>query len=256
MNPNLCRVALRPRGPLEVFDLCFAFGHARLFPLLKMTLLTVGPLFAITVPLCWYFDGHPGLLAIPAIAAPFLQAPFTMLTGRLLFSDEVTLWSTIKDVLKATPQLLAAWLAEILGWMLTMMTCGYGAFLVQPALLYMTETALLERVGPARGLRRSLRLAGGHVGIALTGAASRWILLVWFALVGEAAGQSIVGFILQLGEPFGTLWDGDVTPYLLLGLFLSQPAHAIYRLLLYVDVRTRLEGWDLQVGLRAAGLGR
>ena len=256
MNPNLCRVALRRRGPLEVFDLSLVFGHARLRPLLLMTLLTVGPLFLLCIPLCWYFDGHPGLLAIPAVAAPFLQAPFTMLTGRLLFADEVPLWSALKDVIKAGPQLVAAWLTELLGWMLVIASCGYGAVLVQPALLYMTETALLERVGPGRGLRRSLRLAGGHVGIALMGAAARWVLIVWFAVVAEASGQAIVGFILQLGEPFGSAWQGDVTPYLLLGLMLSQPAHAVYRLLLYVDVRTRVEGWDLQVGLRAAGLGR
>jgi len=94
------------------------------------------------------------------------------------------------------------------------------------------------------------------VGIAVMGAASRWGFIVWFGLVGEATGQAMVGFILQLGEPFGALMYGDVTPYLLLGLLVSQPVHAVYRLLLYVDVRTRLEGWDLQVGLRAAGLGR
>jgi len=256
MNPNLCRIALRPRGPLEVLDLGMALMHARALPILKLLVLLVGPLFGLCLALCWFFEGHVALLLLPLVAAPFLQAPFTVLTGRLLFSDEVSLWTVFTGVFRAAPQLLAAWVAELLGWVFTLGSCGYGGLVVQPALLYFTETALLERVGPGRGLRRSLRLAGGHVGIAVVGAASRWGFMAWFALVSEATGQLLVGFVLQLGEPFGGLQYGDVTPYLLLGLLVSQPIHAIYRILLYVDVRTRLEGWDLQVGLRAAGMGR
>jgi hypothetical protein len=79
---------------------------------------------------------------------------------------------------------------------------------------------------------------------------------VWFAVTAEAVGQGLVSGVLQLGTPFGDVLLGEVTPFLILGILLSHPVYAIYRLLLYVDVRTRVEGWDLQVGLRAAGLSR
>ena len=73
-------------------------------------------------------------------------------------------------------------------------------------------------------------------------------------MAAESLGQGIIGFVFQLGAPFGALSSGDATPYLLMGVLLANPVNAMYRLLLYVDARTRSEGWDLQVRLRALGL--
>ncbi len=142
----------------------------------------------------------------------------------------------------------------LLGWGVAGLTCFVALPIVQSALVYYLETTLLEQVGAVGALRRSIYLALGNPGIALMGAVSWWVLLVWFAVVAEAGGQAIVDFILQLGTPFGDARNGVVTPYMLAGLLLAHPIHAVYRLLLYVDVRTRVEGWDVQVALRAVGL--
>ena len=256
MNPNLCQVALRPRGPLEAFDLGFRFARERHGPLGKLLLLTLLPLWLPTIPACLLAQGNPALLLFPLVAGPFLQAPFTVLSGRLLFASHYPFFSVIKDVFTQLPALLTAWAMGALGWAVASISCFTFAIPVQGALLYHTETALLERVGPQRGLRRTLRLAGGNFGIALAGALSRWLLLAFFGLAAEALGQSLVGFVFQLGQPFGSLWTGQVTPYLLAGLLFAQIVHAIYRLFLYLDVRTRVEGWDLQVGLLAARTSR
>ena len=60
----------------------------------------------------------------------------------------------------------------------------------------------------------------------------------------------------QRGRPLPSALEGVATPWLTAGILASHPVWALWRLLLYVDVRTRVEGWDLQVGLRAAGLAR
>ena len=73
---------------------------------------------------------------------------------------------------------------------------------------------------------------------------------------GGDRGQLIVAQGLQLGQPFGSAMDLQVTPYLLFGMLAVQPLHALYRLLLYIDVRTRVEGWDLQVAFRGAAIER
>lgn len=255
MNPNLCRIALRPRGPFEVLDLSLRLARVRWWPLLVLGLWTVLPLTVVGTVLSWLLDGHPALLVIPLVAAAPLQAVYTLLVGRLLFSDEVSLAEVIRDVFARLPSLVGAWLAILAGSVaIGAPTCGYGLPFVQGATLYMTEAALLERVPLSRGANRSLRLAGASAGQTAAGILVRWATLVWFTAASEACGQAIVGFVLQLGAPFGTAMDGTITPFVLFGLLIAQPAWAIYRLLLYVDVRTRIEGWDLQVALRAAGL--
>jgi hypothetical protein len=254
VNPHLCRVVLRPRGPFEVFDLGYRFMRERFWPLARMGVVVLLPPWLALSVAAWWFEGNL-LVLVPAILiGPVLQAPFTLLAGRLLFNEKVRVREVLWDVVRQTPALLGTWAVAILGWTLAAFTCFVGLPWVQGALLYLSETALLERVGPQRGLRRTLRLAAGQFGGTAVGLLAKWLLVIWFGLMGEAVGQAVVGFILQLGAPLGSLMTLQATPWLLGGVLVSQPIYAVYRLFLYVDVRTRVEGWDLQVGLRAAGL--
>lgn len=256
MNPHLSRIVLRVRGPLEVFDLAWRLIRETWRTQARMLAVTWLPVALLGVPLCWFAEGSAWTLLWPLLWAPILQAPFTVLTGRLLFDPQVRVGAVLRELLGRAKDLAGSQLVAAFGTSFGVLTCFYGLIPVQAALLYLPEATLLERVGVSRATRRSMRLAGGHVGIALLGAVSRWALTLWFGLVGESSGQALFTWVLQLGAPFGSLMTGEVTPFLLGGLLLAQPVHAVYRLLLYVDVRTRNEGWDLQVGLRAAGLAR
>jgi len=130
--------------------------------------------------------------------------------------------------------------------------CGIVTPFLVAAVTFLPEATLLERSGVSRGFRRSLSLGGSNPGIAMTTIVTWVALTVWGAAVGEATGQAVVSGILQLGEPFGTALDWRATPYLLWGMLAVQPLFGIYHVLLYIDARTRVEGWDLQVGLMAA----
>lgn len=254
MNPHLCRVVLRPRDPLEVLDLAFALVRWRGGVMLRLLAMTALPVWILASVLAWLTDGQWYALVVPFALGPLLQGAFTVLVGRLLFSDGVRARDALVESLRRIPALLGVWFVRGLALLGVSLTCGLALPFVQGALLYQTEAALLERVGPNRGLRRSTRLASTQPGTATVAVMGWYVLLAWFALVGEVSGQRLVSFVLQLGQPFGSAVDGVVTPYLLAGLVLFQPAYAVYRLLLYMDVRTRAEGWDLQVALRALGL--
>ncbi len=254
MNPYLCRVVLRPRNPFEVFDLAFRFLQVHWRPLVTLgswlllvpwALLSVGSLVT---------GGSLLWAAVPILFAPVLQVPFTVLAARLLFQDEVRPGAALRESLRLAGPWAAAVALRGLVYAISAVPCG---MLLPPAhvgALFQLESALLERVEPTRALRRSFLLATSEPIAVITAGLGSWCVVLWCALVGEAAGAVLTNSVLQIGTPFGTVLQGWATPWLLGGLLLAHPIVAIYRLMAYVDVRTRLEGWDLQVRLRAIGL--
>lgn len=77
-----------------------------------------------------------------------------------------------------------------------------------------------------------------------------------FVLGAEVMGQSAFSFVLQFGEPVGNLFDQGGSAFALFGFFVSVPVIACARFLKYIDIRTRREGWDVQlrfVGIANAG---
>lgn len=253
MNPNACRVVLRRRGPLEVFDLALRFLRAHAAPFARLFAVLLLPWVPLAVAACALTGGHPALVLVPLLAAPWLQAPATVLAGRLLFAEQVRVRDVLRELVRRPGAALAAagwWTASqvlgcgVLGWVLGVATC------------WVTEVALLEEAAVSRILRRSTRLAQLHLGVSVSAVFAWYGLTAWGALAGETLGQAVVGNVLQLGEPFGSAWEGTVTPFLLLGILAAQPVYGVYHLLLYLDVRTRAESWDLQVALRALGMAR
>jgi hypothetical protein len=239
-----------------VFDLTWVFARENLSPLLTLLLVTVLPPWLFCAVVAWGFDGAPWVLLL---VLPFLdpiQAPFTLLGGRLLFDADASASSVLRELPSALGRLVGALAAILASWLVSPLTCMTMLVPILGATAYLPETALLERVPIGRGIQRSMRLAGANPAIALFALSGRAFLTLWCAAVAESFGQVLLSTTLQLGAPFGSALEGDVTPFLLLGVLVAQPIHALYRLLLYVDVRTRVEGWDLQVGLRAAGIAR
>jgi hypothetical protein len=204
----------------------------------------------------WAASWHWATALLPLALGPLIQAPFTLLGGRLLFDESVSVGDIASDLrARAWPSWIPSLAIAFAAFVGSVASCGVIAVSLL-FLVFLPECALLERVDPRRGLRRSWRLSSGAPGGAIAGAIGRWVLAAWCASVAEASGQAVVSYIFQANLPIPSALDGFATPWVLLGLLASSPLWAIWRLMLYVDARTRVEGWDLQVGLRAAGLAR
>lgn len=242
MDLKAARIVLRPRKVSEIFDLALRFcfeADRRLY--LRLVLALVLPAWALCVGLrlglglgvgwTWFLAYGLSLL---------LHGPFTIAAGRLMFERELT----VRDVFRHLRERAGPFLGATA---LRLLLLG-----VAPRrLLYVNEAALLERARGGEALGRSNRFVRGYGSHAVSIVLAQAVVLTAMILSFETLGQSITSFVLQLGEPFGTLWDTYVSPFALLGCFLAVPYMATARFLAYIDQRTRQDGWDIQVKFMA-----
>lgn len=254
MNPYALRVVLRPRTPMEVVDLAAAWVRAEAWPLLGLVSVLVLPVFGVA---CLQLAvGQPIVAVVTCVlVAPTLQLATTWFVGQRLFDPDYgvgELWGEIGRLMRAS---LALWSVMIGG----VASSVFLLFLPLPGMMaigiFLPETLVLEghRVGSATV--RATSMVGDVLGRAVVGVIVLVAVGAWVVVGTELAGDAMLASVLQLGRPFGSAWNGDVTPWVLLGWLVAQPVVSLVRLLLYLDVRMVADGWDLQVALRRAAEG-
>jgi hypothetical protein len=244
MNLREARVAFRDRTLADVLDLAVRFlaVHAKAYA--KVALFTLGPGCVLSL-LCGAYLGwtRAWLVAVPL--AVFAEAPFTILASQLVFEDSVRARDVLRASLTAAPRVLVA---RVIG--LLMIAAGLGCFFV-PGIglaamtLFVSETMLLERAGMMTAFGRAQRVAGNAMGDVVLA-----ILVIAFVpplavLITDFGGRTLLGEVLQFRPP-RAVWTEGGSALGTLGLFLQVPFLATARFFLYLNVRTRTEGWDIQ----------
>lgn len=249
MNLGAARVALRVRTAADVLDLAapFCLRNRRLTFALAGCVLA--PAFALCL-LARYRWNWPwgGVWVMAWVLGVLCQAPFTIAFSDLMFvpPPAVRTRAVLRRTLRRLPSLAFARLLTILihasALSLIILPAYTGSvFLVVP------EAVLLEGAGPFAAIGRSVRAVRGRavagVGVVLSIA----LLPAAGVMAGELVGNAVVSLVLQLGAPFGSLFVNGGTPYALGGFFVTVPLVAAARFLFYIDLRTRKEGWDIQL---------
>lgn len=263
MNLGRARVVLRTRSVLEVLDLTLRVWTAWGPIYRRVALVALGVPLAIVLALKYaagwtWWSLWPTAYALAAVA----QGAFTVAAGTLMFEGDVRartvlarfarklpryLWSLLLTrglAFGALTGLLLAKGESAIGWMIVLI--GGPIMLVQWAFVH--ETVLLEGVTP---VKRASRLIRRYAGAALGLQSSVMIAQLAMVFGTELMGQAIVSFVLQLGQPLGALWEDGGSVFALVGLFGAVPFVATARFLEYLDLRTRKEGWDLQLKFAA-----
>jgi len=252
MNLQEARIVLRPRAPAEVWDLallwCVRVGGRTI---LRFMVRRLWPVAVVLYLLHAVLELHPAWVWLLAVTiAPVLQGPFTILAGTQMFAPDASPNETLarfRGHLGAfIGALLLLGLAALFGSLLVV-----GLPIVMVAYAFVPEAVLLEQMKPLAALARAHRIAGAMVGRLIGFTALRLLFTLYFVFAAESLGQFLFVFTLQFGSVCGSLIEDKVSLFALLGFFASIPLTATARFLEYVDARTRLDGWDLQVRFMA-----
>jgi hypothetical protein len=252
MNLADARVVLRPRTLGEILDLaalwCFTADrwlYARLFALVLL------PSLAACVAARWLGQwSWAQVWLLAAVLATVSQGMFTVATSRALFQRDVPVGLVLGLYLRRLPSYLAA-------LVITRAILAVGAVTVvllpsawaRVAMVH--EASLLENGSPITASERAWQLCrhrGTELALLLGG-----LGLALVAGIGafELLGHGLVEVVLQLGRPFGELWEDGGSLYALVGFHVAIPYVAVARFLAYVDHRTRGDGWDIQLRFMA-----
>jgi hypothetical protein len=234
MDLSQARIVLRPRTLAECMDLALRLMVAERALFLRLSTAVLLPTYA----LCLGLRHGLGWTVLGTWTAAFVllsvvQGVFTVAMGHIAFSKGTRARTVLWESLPVAPRYIGA------------------VFVAWSSWLYVHEVVILERAEIGAGLARATRLSrGSRSGLGLLLAMGMALTL---AVAGfEMLGDNLTSFVLQLGRPFGSLWEIGYTPFAMLGAFALTPWIAAARYLSYLDVRTRQDGWDLQVALTAA----
>jgi hypothetical protein len=121
---------------------------------------------------------------------------------------------------------------------------------------YLNEVVLLERVGAFRQFKRSRTLSRGFEGDYFV----RWLGQIFlgltfafcFSMCATVLGSALVGNDLTWHRPAFTDSSGVLFQT---GIWIAVAFFGVYRYFSYIDRRTRLEGWELDLRLKAVARG-
>jgi hypothetical protein len=201
---------------------------------------------------------------VAAILGALVQGAFTIAAGRLMFQETITVREVLGRYLRRLPAYaMALLLARVMVWGSVLMmfsrplialavTVLLLYFFLWPRSLFVHEICLLEGAGPMQVFSRGRRFVFRHYGAALGMLCAGLGAQAAFVLVFEAMLRyGLVDFLLQLGEPLGNLFKEGGSAFALMGFFAAVPYVAVARFLTYIDLRTRKEGWDIQLKFTA-----
>jgi hypothetical protein len=253
VNLLAARVVLRPRSLSDVLDLTVPFCLASWRLLARLALTSLLPAFALCVYAHFFARWtwqQTWLLAV--IIADLLEGLFTVAFGDLMFqpSAEVRPARVWGRFARRLGFIVGVGLVTRVLLALTLLFPVATPF-VAVHLMFVREVGLLEGASVFGAIGRSNRFVHRQVGSCLGLLFAIVLVPAVMAVGAELLGDAIVDSILQLGEPVGALFKEGGSAYALLGFFLSVPVVSAARFLKYIDVRTRKEGWDIQLRFTA-----
>lgn len=250
MNLLAARLVLRQRSLADSLDLALPFCLANKRPLGLLSLVMLGPIAALlaTLRLAKHWE-WPSIWLVYAAAALLVQGAFTVALGELLFKPpaEARVRSFVARFFRRFPAIVVSVIVRQIMLAGATALLIFPAFFVAPPTIFVPEALLLEGASLGKAVTRSRALARNRLGICVGIWLAALLLPALGAVAMDVVCNAVVGLVLQLGHPAGELFENGGSGFAVLGALLAVPLAAAVRFLGYVDLRTRKEGWDIQL---------
>lgn len=243
-------IQIRERGFLDLLDLALVVVRARPVTLGLAAAIGILP-FAVLNAWLMTAPDIPGALVIALIMleAPWATAPLTIVLGGLMFGARPSVRSVLATLARSFFSMFL--FQGIVRFFL--MASGIFYLLVPARMVFANEVILLER-DRWRVIRRCGQLTDHREGTFL----GRWVVelifgglfLVVFWIGATAVAYSLVSTELTWDTPDEQSFFDFRAQF---AIWLSVAFFTVARFLMYIDQRIRLEGWEVELRLRAVG---
>jgi hypothetical protein len=256
MDLMRAHVALRERPLLDVLDLTVRFCTAHAGAYARLSVAVLLPALAAS----WLAARAGGWAlgwAAAVVIGAFADAPFVALASRLVFEDTVRARDAISIAVRALPRLLLIRGTQVLAIVCSGLLLGLPWLWAGPIMLFVVEVVVLEQSGVRPALARASRIAKARFGSAFATMVLLLLAPVGAALVADVAGREVLQGILEVKPP-PTVFGAGGSVLSLIGWWSAVPLLATARFFVYLDIRTRTEGWDIQTrfaAIAAAAIG-
>jgi len=243
------RVVFRDRAFIDVLDLALRFMtvHVRLYARIGVVVLL--PAIAITYGVAWLGGWIVGWIC--AVVLGFAaQVPFTVVASRVVFQEKVRAREVLRAALRDLPRILVMrvlWVGAV-GFATLIFIAPAGW--VATVLGFTNEVMLLERAPIGKSFGRSNRVASSSLPDAILGLLVALVVPLLGVLLADLGGRQTLAELFQFRPPASAFTEGG-SLLALVGWFGVIPYVATARFFVYLNVRTRVEGWDVQTRFAA-----
>jgi hypothetical protein len=200
--------------------------------------------------LAWAGGWWLGWGAVVFLSA-FADAPFVALASKLVFADEARPGEAIVASLRKLPSLMAVRFVQLLAIGVSTLMIWLPWIWLGTIMLFVVEVVVLEQASAGTALGRAQRVANANFGAAFPTMLLLLLFPIGTAMLADIAGRDILESVLEIKPPHSMFTDGG-SWLALLGWWSTTPLLATARFFVYLDTRTRTEGWDIQT--RFAGI--
>jgi len=255
VNPTALQVEIRARPPGETVALAARMVQHRPGPFIGAWLFyTLGTLALGHLILgVWEWHWAWALVFVPLLA-PVFSLPMVTTAGHLVFSPKVSFGTVALATLRRGGSFLLLFLANRLLTLVGLVALIVPGLYLWRSSWFFAPIVALEGSGMGPSFRRGRRFAIGFHGHVIGHAFNVALLLIYLSVAFASLAHFLAVDVFGQTFPFLAELPGRdlYYPYVgLVGFALAVPFATLVWFFVYLDVRIRKEGWDLEIAFRA-----